>query len=680
MTAAQPTISGSGGVSLAERSRVAAPAILFGLRVWASVCLALWVAFTLQLSEPSWAGTTAALVGQPLLGASLRKASFRMVGTVVGAVAIVVISAYFRQDRVSFLVALAVWCGGCAFVATLLTNFAAYAAALAGYTAAILAIDILGPIGATDAGSVTMFAINRAIEICVGIVSAGVVLALTDLGHSRRRLASEFTSLAAAVMGGFADCFVTNSPEQSRLQPLRRELLRRVIALDPMIDSAIGEASDLRYRSPILQQAVIGLMETISVWRKVAFAIENNPDGAMSGEADLVHKQLPHDRLSASAGGSSIGPADLRRECCAAARSLVRLPAQTPRQQLLADSAATGMIGMSRALNGLTVVVNPREAIRVRGAARLRVPDTLPAAINAARAFATVAVLSLFWVASAWSSGVTAITFAAVIVILLPLQGDQAYNASMTFLVGCVISLILAAIAVFGILPNAQTFPSLCLVLGLVLVPFASLMALPWRPLMCMAASVNFLPMLSLTNQMTYNASNFWNGNLAIVGGIGVAAIAFKIVPPVPPPIRARRLLALTLADLRRLARRAAPGRLEAWEGRGFARLLAMPEEAQPVQRAELVSMVAVGKEILRLRHAAPRFIPNRALGAALEALAEGRSRQAIAGFEQVDRELAALPSARAMSRIVLTLRASLLVICGQLSEFPACYDGEPTG
>src|ERR1700722_1587486 len=162
MTAAQPTISGSGGVSLAERSRVAAPAILFGLRVWASVCLALWVAFTLQLSEPSWAGTTAALVCQPLLGASLRKASFRMVGTVVGAIAIVVISAYFRQDRVSFLVALALWCGGCAFVATLLTNFAAYAAALAGYTAAILAVDILGPVGASDAGSVPMFAINRA--------------------------------------------------------------------------------------------------------------------------------------------------------------------------------------------------------------------------------------------------------------------------------------------------------------------------------------------------------------------------------------------------------------------------------------------------------------------------------------------------------------------------------------
>jgi uncharacterized membrane protein YccC len=524
-----------------------------------------------------------------------------------------------------------------------------------------------------------MFAVYRSIEICVGIVSAGVVLALTDLGHSRRTLAADFNSLAAAIMGGFTESFVTDSPGQSRLQPLRRDLLRRVIALDPVIDSAIGEASDLRYRSPILQRAVAGLMETISVWRKVAFAVEGNADSAMAGEAAFVHEQLPHDRLSASAGASRIKPAELRRECCAAARSLVRFRAQTPRQQLLADSAATGMIGMSRALNGLTLVVDPHEAIGAKGAARLRVPDTLPALINAARAFATLAFLSLFWIASAWPSGVTAITFAAVIVILLPLQGDQAYTASMTFLLGCVISLICAAIVVFGILPSVQSFPGLCLALGLVLVPFGTLMALPWRPLMCMAASVNFIPMLSIANQMTYNASNFWNGNLAILGGIAVAAVAFKIVPPVPPRVRTRRLLSLTLADLRRLARRVAPGTLEAWEGRGFARLLAMPEEAQPVQRAELVSMVAAGKEILRLRRAAPRFIPNSALSAPLEALAEGRSRQAIDGFEQVDRELAALPSARARSRVVMSLRASILAICGQLSEFPSCFDGEPT-
>ena len=131
-----------------------------------------WVAFALELSEPSWAATTAALVCQPVLGASLRKSMFRMVGTVIGAIAIVVLAAFFRQDRVGFLVGLTLWCAASAFVATLLRNFATYAAALAGYTAAIIAIDVLGPVGSTN-GVVSIFAIDRALEICIGIVSAG---------------------------------------------------------------------------------------------------------------------------------------------------------------------------------------------------------------------------------------------------------------------------------------------------------------------------------------------------------------------------------------------------------------------------------------------------------------------------------------------------------------------------
>ena len=256
MTAASPTIMKPGRASPIEVLRAATPALLFALRFWASVCVSLYVAFQLEFPEPSWAATTAAIVCQPALGASLRKASFRMIGTVIGAIAIVILAALVRQDRGGFLVGLALWCAVSAFVATLLRNFAAYAAALAGYTAAILASDVLGPVGASNSGDVTILAIDRALEICIGILSAGVVLALTDLGHSRRKLAAEFTALSTAVMDGFADCFLTASLSLDEFRALRRDLLRRVIALNPTIDAAIGEASDLRYRSAVLQRAV----------------------------------------------------------------------------------------------------------------------------------------------------------------------------------------------------------------------------------------------------------------------------------------------------------------------------------------------------------------------------------------------------------------------------------------
>src|ERR1700757_1721874 len=123
-SAAAPRLSGS----LSDALSVARSPLLFGLRLWASVCLALFVAFSLELDNAFWAGTSAAIVCQLQLGASLRKGWFRMIGTLVGATAIVVMTACFPQGRIGFLVLLALWGALCAFTTALLHNFASYSA------------------------------------------------------------------------------------------------------------------------------------------------------------------------------------------------------------------------------------------------------------------------------------------------------------------------------------------------------------------------------------------------------------------------------------------------------------------------------------------------------------------------------------------------------------------------
>src|SRR6516165_4936800 len=128
----------------ANAARAAGPPLLFGLRLWASVCLALYIAFSLELDNAYWAGTSAAIVCVPSVGASLRKASGYLTGTIAGALFIVVLSAAFPQQRALFLLGLALWGGVSALIATVLHNYAAYAAALAGFTAAIIAGDELG--------------------------------------------------------------------------------------------------------------------------------------------------------------------------------------------------------------------------------------------------------------------------------------------------------------------------------------------------------------------------------------------------------------------------------------------------------------------------------------------------------------------------------------------------------
>jgi uncharacterized membrane protein YccC len=426
----------------------------------------------------------------------------------------------------------------------------------------------------------------------------------------------------------------------------------------------------------VLQRAVSGLVETISAWRKAAYEIALNRNPAIERDARAVYNELPRDRLSPDASGSAKTPAELRAACCSAVRSLTRFNAETPSQRLLADSAAQGMLGMARALNGLTGVVDPPDMIPIRGMARLHVPDWLPPTISAVRAFLSIGAISLFWIASAWPSGAMAITFCAIIVVLLPLQGDVAYFASMTFLKGCVLGSGVAAVLVFAILPRATSFPSLCLALGLALLPLGFLLARAKTPLFFFAASVNFLPMLSINNTISFDASQFWNSSSGILVGIAVGAVAMLILPPLSPAIRTSRLLALTLADLRRLAKRAPSRRREDdWESRIVARFLAMPDQAEPVERAELVAAMVVGNQIVRLRRVAPRFVPGAAVDAALQALAEGRSGEATERLKDIDRQLAAVPRTRPGGRTVLSLRAGLIVVCAQLASHASYYD-----
>src|SRR5712671_3512738 len=398
---------------LTDALAAAGPPLLFGLRLWASVCLALYVAFWLERDNAFWAGTTAAIASQPHLGASLRKGWYRMIGTVVGAVAIVVLTACFVQDRAAFLVCLALWGGACALVATLLRNFAAYSAALAGYTAAIIASDQLGATGGLN-GQAFMLAVARASEICIGIVCAGIVLAGTDFGAAPRRLAELFAALLAEIAGRFTGTLAHAGAEPALTQSFRRELVRRVIALDPVIDEVIGESSTLRHHSPVLQAALGGLFAALGGWRAVAVRLARLPECAARREADVVLQHVPQDLRSTLDMGEPrswmAAPMRLRRLCDAAVRALIDLPASTPSLRLLADQTAEALAGMSQALEGLALLVaDPARARSRRHGLRLSVPDWLPSLVNAGRAFVTIGAVAAFWILSAWPDGASAL-------------------------------------------------------------------------------------------------------------------------------------------------------------------------------------------------------------------------------------------------------------------------------
>jgi uncharacterized membrane protein YccC len=559
-------------------------------------------------------------------------------------------------------------------LATLLRNFAAYSAALAGYTAVIIASDELGAVGGAN-NDVFMFAVARASEICIGIICAGVVLATTDFGGARRRLAVQLAAFSPEIAERLAGTFLLAGPEQSTTRPIRRDLIRRVIALDPVIDEALGETSDLRSRWRALQAAIGGLFAALSGWRSIAVHLELLRSDQSRREADIVLGNIPQELRQGDATSWAVDPSPVCRACAAAVRALTALPDRTLSVRLLADRTAQALIGIRRALSGLLLLADPARNIPGSRSVWFSVPDLLPALMNAVRVFVTIATVEFFWVVTEWPNGAQAIVFASVAVILFAPRADQAYRTTMSFMVGTGLSAALAAVVKFAVLPGVATFAGFSLAIGLVLVPAGALMAQSWQTPMFTAMAANFVPLLAPANQMSYDTQQFYNAALAIVAGVGAGALSFCLLPPLSPPLRTRRLLALTLRDLRRLTTGPIPRTANEWEARTYGRLSALPEQAEPLQRAQLLAALSVGTEIIRLRRIARRFEPHAELDAALDAVARGDSSVATKRLAQYDKRLAGLPSTRPGARVRLRVRGSILAMSEALAQHAAYFD-----
>ena len=646
--------------------------LLQGLRLLASVCLALYVAFWLQLDTTYWAGASAAAVCQTTLGASLRKGWYRMLGTVVGACVIVVLTGCFIQNRLAFLVAIAVWAALCAVTATALRNFAAYGAALASTTAIVIAGDSLGAIGGPD-GQTFILAVTRASEICIGIVCAGLVLAATDFGGARYGLAAQFRALLSEVVAGITTTLRTAG--RPNMRSTRRALLGSVAALDPAIERTIGESSEVRYRSPLLARAVDGLLNTLVGWQTIDSHLESLPPLQAKEQLAVVQEYVGPALRALSRPQESVSYSSLHCIVAKSIRRLVSAPAATPSVRVLLDQAARLLAGLSCTLTGLMLLVEDPERPLSRGEpVRPHVADWLPGVVNGGRAILTIGAATIIWVTTGWPSGASCIVWAAIPVVLFGPRSEAAYTTAISFLLGAIIAALCASIVKFAVLPRCTSFASLCAVLGCYLIPVGALGSRSRFTALFGVLPVAFVALVSPANVMTYDTISFYNAALALVAGAGIAALSFLLLPPLSPALRTRRLMTSTLRDLRRIAGGDRPPNSEEWKRKIYARLIALPDSAEPVRRAELSATVAVAMEVIQLQRATAG-LPVEPYGQqALAAIAEGGREGAQDAFARLDLALAGAPDGVQVRRA----RASIVVVTELLSRHSSYFGAEP--
>src|SRR5262249_48837399 len=145
---------------------------------------------------------------------------------------------------------------------------------------------------AAHGAQIFMLSVTRVTEIWVGIVCAGIVLAITDSGGAPQKLAAELGAIVTGIAGGLCGALAPNNTRPSDSRDVRRQLIARVAALDGMIEAADGESSHVRYQSPRLRQAVSSLFAALSGWRAVAHQVEGSEDRETRRDADLIMQML----------------------------------------------------------------------------------------------------------------------------------------------------------------------------------------------------------------------------------------------------------------------------------------------------------------------------------------------------------------------------------------------------
>jgi uncharacterized membrane protein YccC len=374
------------------------------------------------------------------------------------------------------------------------------------------------------------------------------VTAGTNFGGAPRRLARQLAVLSAEITERFARTFALSEGELQATRAVRRDLVWRVTAIEPLIEDALGESSSVRYHGSRLYAARDGLFAALSSWQTTAVHLERLGSGRY-GKAEPFRSSLPDDVHPLQAEDEvSDRAADLQRfrqSCIASIRALIALPNRTPSRQLLADQAARGLIAIQRVLDGLMLLIEPRQASRPAPPGWFSVPDPLPVVVGALRVFLAIGAVELFWVVTGWPGGAGAIAFVAIIVILFSPRADMAYAKTGSIAAGLALSVICAMVVSFAILPALTTFVGLSLAIGLVLVPLGTTMALGWQPSLVLLSAATFPTLVSPTNQQIYNTVQFYNATLGIVAGAGIALLSFHLVPPLSPAVKARRLLML---------------------------------------------------------------------------------------------------------------------------------------
>ena len=524
---------------------------MFSAKTFASAMLALWIALRMGLDRPYWAMATAYIVAQPLTGAMRSKAAYRFYGTLLGAVACFVFIPNLIDAPELLVAALSLWIAGCIYFAVLDRTPRSYVFLLAGYSVALIGFPIV------DApGSVWDVVLARVEEITLGIVCTTVIGSIvfpTPLGPALTAQLDNWIKDAAEWTVGV----LSTAPDNATTATARRKVAGDAVEIAMLATHLFYDTSNLQSATvpvAILQQRIVLLLPVVSGAADRIRSLRENGGIAAPLRAVL-------ERMSAwiQAGRT----ADLSEADALHAD----IDALEPKIDASTDWKAVVLVGLLVRLRELTDLIHDIMALRRQIRAEepklatltfaqgetirtLQHRDHVMALHSALATVLAIGLMAAFWIASAWPEGGVATSLVAIACAFFAAQDDPVPNI-VAFLVAAVIAIIIDAIYLFAVLPQAHDFEMLALAFAPVFLTLGLLASMPRA-----GGPIAFIAATQLALSSSYNADfpTYVNGSGAAIVGLGATAVIISIFRSVSAEWTAWRLLRRNRVDVANIA------------------------------------------------------------------------------------------------------------------------------
>lgn len=502
-----------------------------------AIYLAAWLAMWLQLEQPATTMITVAIVMDPRSGMVLAKSFYRVIGTLAGSICGLVLMSVFPQQRELFLLSLSLWVALCAGGAMLYRNFMSYGFVLAGYTAAIVSLPaIANPMLVFDS------AVMRVSEVLLGLVVAAVI---SDV-LLPERLRSVLRQSARAQFAQFID-FVRGSTGGSiprdQMERAQLESVRAAVRLEDLRASVIFEDPEAHARSRRMRLLNQQYMSASTSFQSLHHLINRlQGRGRMAVAEALIALYRPIGEALTTAPAQQHDPAVLAARLADCAHRLEdraatrRTGFDDPRLRLEFDSGAALVLRFANELRDFILTEHALRSTTMRGRVERvhfrRGNDWVGVLIAVLRTFLTMATLSVFWLASSWSDGASAMLLATIFSGLLAASPNPV-GAAIRTAQGYVAGMLGAFVVMFVLLPGSEGFTMLVAASAGLLLIGPYLRTRDTLPGVGAGYMLGFVYILALKNPMVYDPVHFFNEAVAQVAGLALAGVAFMIVPAV---------------------------------------------------------------------------------------------------------------------------------------------------